>query len=300
MTEVAPTDTPCVLRDAEASGAFPSATKRKLVLVYPRCEKAGSSTMIRLLKGLARQNDFVVDENKYNSSTISASRADRVAFVAHGTFHAVNAHSPLVWINVVREPIIRMSSSFYYGVSPTNRGMGRANRTLQARHAYGDGARCDCSLYEFDRCIRWWVTLNCTSNLAIPSQRANFCTEAERSNGRCTAAFAVERIDRDFSFVGLTEELSLTIRVLERVLPSVFCGAMHVYSQRRHVRVTALENKLTGTTMAGAISNRARQLILSHETTRAHNGEEMRFYDMVRRRFWQRAVTVLGKDYPLV
>ena len=267
-------------------------------LVYPRCGKAGSSTIIGLLKHLAHQNDFfVLDAKKYNSSIISVSRPIRIAFVAHGIFHAVNARvRPVVWINVVREPIIRMSSSFYYRVSPTNRGMRRVNRTLQAMHL---GARCDCSLYEFDECIRRSVTLNCSQNLEIPSQRFNFCTEAEWRNGRCTAAFAAERIDREFSFVGLTEELNLTVRLLERVLPSFFRGAMHVYNQRHHVRVTAFENELTGTTMAGAISNRARELILGHETTRAHNGEEMRFYDMVRRRFWQRAVTLLGADYPL-
>lgn len=268
------------------------------VLVYPRCGKAGSSTIIRQLKNLARQNDFVVDENKYNSSIISGSRAIRIAFVAHGNFHAVNARvrPVLVWINVVREPIIRMSSNFYYGTSSMNRGMRRINRTLQVMHLRG---RCDCSLYEFDECIRRSVTLKCSQNLEIPSQRAHFCTEAEWRNGRCTAAFAAERIDRKFSFVGLTEELNLTVRLFERVLPSFFRGAMHVYSQHPHVRVTAFENELTGTTMAGAISNRARELILGHETTRVHNGEEMRFYDMVRRRFWQRAVTLLGADYPL-
>ena len=107
---------------------------------------------------------------------------------------------------------------------------------------------------------------------------------------------------RNFTLVGITEELNLTVRVLERLLPGFFRGATQLYGSSAaatNARVTALENQLTGTRMAGAVSSRARELLMAHEATRANNAQEVHFYQIMRRRFWQRAVTALGRELPL-
>jgi hypothetical protein len=198
-------------------------------------------------------------------------------YVNHAGFH-VGAGSDLIWINVVREPIARWSSMFYYMVDVENRGE-RAAKELARRKK---DARCGCAGLEFFECIEVLVRRDCS--LVVPSQIEQFCQPGEE----CSRELATYRVHTRYRLVGLTEELEVTIKMLERMLPRFFRGAEDMSTQPKSVkkRPTFLANNLTHTSLNGAIPDRTRKLIEAHAV---NFKDEHLFYEDTKKLFWQRA-----------
>jgi hypothetical protein len=116
------------------------------------------------------------------------------------------AASDLIWINVVREPIPRWSSLFYYAVDVSLRGE-RAATELATR---AKDTRCGCAGLEFYECIEMRHHHNCS--LKLPSQITSFCEPREA----CSRELATARVHASYRLVGLTEELEITLKVLEK------------------------------------------------------------------------------------
>ena len=95
-----------------------------------------------------------------------------------------------------------------------------------------------------------------------------------------------------YALVGITEEMSLTVELLEKVTPWVFGGQAEEVAARKNAskeskRSTNIFNPVTNTSLNGATSTRTQQQIKE----RAVNYEdEIEFYNRVEKLFWRKVV----------
>lgn len=289
------------------------------MLVYNRVPKAGSTSMIGLIKALAEVNNFRVDLqpkgtyhpddarlahdlSKLSASDVYINHANFCAATRSNTFDPL-AHSecafdqanlssaacqegyPFYWFNVVRDPVEKMASEYYYRVDPLARSSKLAHEELRQREA---DPLCGCAWLEFDACVRLKSANGC--NIAMPSQMAYFCEPWEQDTlGACTLELAIRRLEHSYAVVGLTEESELTVRLLEARLPRWFRNASAIAKRIAdpHSRTTKEINQMTNTTMTGCISKTAVALLAQHATTYS---DEVAFYAAAKRLFWRRAV----------
>ena len=268
-------------------------------LVYNRVNKAGSSSMITVLS--AKRNNFKLSgpyAGNYDSSTEALTAELQTvepggAWVNHAHTAILRALSDprFAWINVVREPIDRAQSQYYYEVDADNR-HASAEKINELRGSYPDQV-CNCQRLEFSDCVeRLVLTPNCSfwghaergHGWSTDSQMHYFC---EKRDGPCTLEAAMRNYD-DYLFVGITEELGLTLRVFEELLPSWFRGSSSNKIPRS--RITSNVNRMTGTRQAGAVSKIARGLLERHPFF----ADEAIFYEFCRRKFWLAVDRLLG------
>ncbi|KAL3913614.1 MAG: hypothetical protein SGPRY_007922 [Prymnesium sp.] len=253
---------------------------------YNRVDKAGSSTMIELLAKLSRLNSFHLQVGQiFMPSTSVYERAlshvpNHGAYVGHAGF-LPSAPKDVKWINVVREPISRWASQYYYYVDARTRLPKLVQKEIDKRKA---DSTCGCFALEFNDCIRVRAARNCTLIEAL-SQKAYFC--APREN--CSTDEALHNALERYEFIGLTEKLELTFRGLEKLMPSFFKGASSLYTNHTvHRRVTHKHNPLTNTSNTGNISQDVRSLFEQMD----HYQEEKRFYDAVQKKFWEKVASL--------
>ena len=186
------------------------------------------------------------------------------------------------WINMMRDPVEKDESSFYYGVSEER---GNAREALQARKA---DKQCGCAYMEYDECIRLRIQHNCTLKFSL-SELNYFSHDKlyKDENGVRTSGYkadeAFQRVLHNYRFVGLTEEFALSIKALEVLEPRFFKNASIIYAERKAAEVknaSPLRNHVTHTYMTGAISSAVRSA-LSHA-----NPEDVQLYYHVKRLFW--------------
>jgi hypothetical protein len=245
-------------------------------VVYNRIGKAGSSFMISMLARLSKNNHFNLENhhNYYPTKDVLSQELRRLpnntVYVNHADFF--NSSEDLTWINVVRDPIDRWQSLHYYAVDPNLRG----DKAKDALNIRANDIRCGCALLEFDACIDLRYHNNCS--MEVPSQIKQFCEPGER----CSRELATTRAFERYLVVGLTEELALTTKLLEKMLPRMFHGATSLLSGLGH-RATNLVNNLTHTSLNGAISTRSKAQLAERSTNYM---EEKLFYDAIKRRFF--------------
>jgi len=256
-------------------------------VAYNRIPKTGSSYMIAMLTALSKKNGFHVENHQNYYPSKEALKHDlhalrnNTVYVNHAGF--LPSEGDLVWINVVREPIERWASVYYYAVDPGLRG--EAANELARRE---NDTECGCARLEFDECINFLYHRNCS--IVVPSQISNFCepgfgaVDRKDQDEYCGRELATTRVHKNYLLVGLTKELELTTQLLEILLPGVFRGATAL----PHVshRATSLTNGLTGTSLNGAISTRSRKQIAEKAV---NYKDELLFYKDVKRFFFRQA-----------
>ena len=259
-------------------------------LVYNRIGKAGSTTMWSILAILVKRNHFnlkvPMSENNPSKDRLSqmlGQLKDNTVWIDHANFLKGNpshgAATNLTWINVVREPIERWKSMYYYEVSVAVRG----SKAALAEKMRAKDRQCGCAKLEFHECIELRYKHNCS--MGLPSQISYFCETQER----CTPELAMTRVNSSYLFVGLTEELTTTVALLEQMLPHFFRGALETSKRVGHALVTPARNPLTGTHMEKApLTNQTRWLIAAGRGG-ANYAHEVEFYHYVSQLFWRRA-----------
>ena len=118
-----------------------------------------------------------------------------------------------------------------------------------------------------------------------------FCEAPARSGDQlnCTVDEAFENAKR-FAFIGLTSEMTLTLKGLARVLPQFFAkGANSSEATERRMNASPNHNKRTHTTMKGAISDASKAILKARWLGYA---EEVDFYERVVRLFWCRTAAL--------
>lgn len=259
-------------------------------LAFNKVGKAGGSTLTSILGHLARNNGLtIVRPKRFNPSADELATALKVLRSGHVySNHAGHLRmnvSNLAWINIVREPIDREQSLYYYFIDPLARKVHKANASLVARQR---DTRCGCAGLEFDQCVRLRHTRGCVLGCTSGQMRA-FC----EPKSACSFAEAMVMLE-DYVFVGLMEEYELTIHIIEVLLPQFFSGASAYYKNmglhRPKRGVSA--NPVTHTSGLGAVSRTSREILLNTPSC----AQEAKFYTLAKRRFWLTAAHVLGES----
>jgi hypothetical protein len=258
-------------------------------VVYNRVPKCGSSTMITLIKKLGERNNFtvVVDDHFKPSlealSTIVTELPARTFYINHCGFWP-DAPPDVAWINMLRDPVSRTMSGYYYKVDPNSRGKTLASEALRQQKS---DPKCGCFKREFDTCVRQRRRQGCP--LEMSSAASYFCAPNEQG---CDSDLAINRADERYTFVGLTEEYVRSVSALEALLPSWFNGASEMLEQIHDTRVTADRNDMTNTKLAGCVSNIAKRTLMEVD----QNREEIEFYDEMKDLFWRRFASIQRDD----
>ena len=245
-------------------------------LVYNRVSKAGSTTMKAVLTAtLHRKHRRMVNGNPYFPNVTEFTRA--VNSLQEGDVYVNHAgvvtelgppqNPDIGWVNIVRDTVARMASIHYYGVDPIGRSESLATKALAERKA---DLRCGCHKLEFDACVQAKVDNGCSFGRESSQMHFSCSIDGRPKTGQpfhCTADAALVQLERLYTFVGLTEELTLSLAALEVLLPDYFTGAQAAaraiphHAQRR----TTIENPWTHTTgTSGNISAVTRDLIEKH------------------------------------
>mmetsp|Transcript_7003 Transcript_7003/g.15300 ORF Transcript_7003/g.15300 Transcript_7003/m.15300 type:complete len:150 (+) Transcript_7003:347-796(+) len=146
-------------------------------VAYNRIPKSASSFMIALLYASSKRNRFRLENhvNYFPEPAVLAHELhalrDNTVYVNHASF--VSSERNLTWINVIRDPIERWASKFYYEVDTALR-RDLAVHELERRE---QDTECGCARLEFDECINVLYDRNCS--MVVPSQLPYFCELGE-------------------------------------------------------------------------------------------------------------------------
>ncbi|XP_030570710.1 heparan sulfate 2-O-sulfotransferase pipe-like isoform X2 [Drosophila novamexicana] len=264
-------------------------------LFFNRVPKAGSEKLMELLKLLANRNKFqarrdpkhlfetiLMDtgfaRNLLKAEILNCSTANsytkHVAFLNFAAF----GHPWPIYINLVRDPVERLVSWFYYARAPWY----LADRV----NAFGSDYKIPTLEWlqkDFNRCILEhdpecvYEQLD-TGNLGdhrrqtlfFCGQQAELCMPF---NSQKAMQQAKRNVENRYAVVGTWEDTNTTLSVLEAYIPRYFAGAKDVYYAMRRDMENVNRNAFRPT-----ISEQARSVLIRNLT------QEIEFYQFVRQR----------------
>ena len=223
---------------------MPPADQEYTRVVYNRVPQCGSSILIQLAEKLAVRNNFTLvvdDEFKPNAKRIGeviSNLPPRTFYVNHCGFWPA-APPDVAWINLLRDPVARTMSGYYYKVDPAARGEEPVKEALEELQ---QEKKCGCFKREFDSCVRQRRNKNCP--LDMSSAASYFCSPDEV----CSIELAHARATSRYAFVALSDEMVRSVASLEAILPSWFAGASELFGEMKESFASTTErNPLTGT-----------------------------------------------------
>ncbi|XP_066963123.1 LOW QUALITY PROTEIN: uncharacterized protein [Macrobrachium rosenbergii] len=232
------------------------------VVIYNRVPKCASSTMQTILRRLSKHLNFehvsslIYDhhqltrdeqeklvENLTTSLTAAPSHAlsyDRHLYYTNFTGLGMN---PPVYINIVRDPVERFISSFYY-----RRSEERLNRIQMHGHSVSP------SLSWVNRTVEQCVLLNDPECSFVPGEEKElmlsyFCGHQKFCRiigNRDSVQMAKHIVSKEYSVVGLVEHMDLSLLLLETLVPRFMEGATEIYGnirQKEHMVVNINHKK---------------------------------------------------------
>ena len=220
-----------------ASTACPTTRRQPTVLLYNRVPKAGSSSMTNLLSKLSSKHDFQMlgwfdlpshDFDAVKKAVEKALKNKKKTVIAQHFHFPEIIHEDVGYINVMREPISRCTSQYYY-------------------LRYGDRAEKDRKkvLDKFgdlsiDECIDTGKYKSCF-NCDGWKQSLFFCG---KDGGKCDDMSPNEVLERakriidEHYIVGAIEDFEGTVAVMEKLYPSFFKGGVDLLKKVKPQRVT--------------------------------------------------------------
>lgn len=221
------------------------------ILFFNRVPKVGSVQMINLLKTLGKTHNYdVFTDGNMNGGILRTmtkerqeievervlNRDDPGVFVSHMNwidFSEFDEPKP-IYINMVRDPVERVISWFYYIRSPWIFVPQRRLRKQKMPDAKWMNT-------EFDECVErkhqfCQYTQGAGFGLSDTDHRRQtlfFCghnqTECEAFNGEGPLQIAKRNVEKEYAVVGTWEDTNITLAVLENYIPKYFKGAPHLY-----------------------------------------------------------------------
>ena len=241
-------------------------------LVYNWVPKCGSSTTSSLIKQLEARNHFkviyVLKEGRKSFNKEEQQTVVRKTNHSHSPwlyiqqFHMINftdfGMEMPVYINLVREPIERLMSEYYYIRFKAPRPMAESVRKMS-----------------FEDCIKNKMK-ECTDPKTIFKILPYFCGSLPRCTEPSTWVLerAKQNVERYYSLVGHVEELEKFYTVLEKTMPQYFRGLNTLY-KKKGVRL----KKETATKVKKTLSDSSREYL------RSLLGLEYEFYAYIKKRF---------------
>lgn len=215
-------------------------------LFFNRVPKTGSEMLVLLLSWLQMRNTFthvrlkntvkrhLSEEEQISLITevgqhIQSSKTSLVSFDRHvhfTNFSGLGQHAP-TYINMLREPIEKLTSRFYYARATPRPG------GYSPSWSASDPPREVPPYSSLEECIESGHDL-CTFipgrhyDLSIPyfCGHEPYCREL---GNRAALARAKQHLTQHYAVVGTLEELNATLAVLEDVLPQFFTGVTQLY-----------------------------------------------------------------------
>lgn len=217
-------------------------------VIYNRVGKCGSRTMIQLMVRLAKQNNYnVIGSTRYQLLHINLRQQVEFVdfmdhleapFIYHHHLHYVDFNRfgsvQPIYINLIRDPLARLVSSYYFR---------RFGDYREGHRTWSFQGTDEEKNQTFDECV-----LNNKTECSVPrifyiipffcGQEA-FC----RNPSELALQQAKLNVIRNYLLVGVTEELEDFLIVLERLLPEFFTGILKIYKTPGD----ALQNKIMTT-----------------------------------------------------
>ncbi|XP_050334468.1 heparan sulfate 2-O-sulfotransferase pipe-like isoform X2 [Bactrocera neohumeralis] len=235
------------------------------ILFFNRLEKVGSQSMSTLLRVLSRVNHFVYNirvrtvGNMLDTIEEQRELADEIfdygvpsAYTMHRNFinfTQLDMPKP-IYINLVRHPIEKVKSAYYYMRHPFiyNNGLLRNPKKKTQSFAYFDTS--------FNDCVRDGKIPDCIFDPHIEFNgdwrrfSMHFCGNnpvCKQFNSQTATQIAKRNIESEFAVVGSWEDTNITLTVLEHYVPRFFRGATKVFysdPKRFHKNATPHKNEL--------------------------------------------------------
>ncbi|CAM1295130.1 Uncharacterised protein g1200 [Pycnogonum litorale] len=271
----------------------PSATNRTVgdtgLLIYNRIPKCGSTTFNLLLKSLSQRNGYRhFSSNVYHKRRLTI--GDQEQFVRKlksmeeplsvdrhlyfVNFTKFNETSP-IYMNVVRDPMDRLISSFYY-VRKSSLKKSKNDPKLRPSQSWLD--------LTYDQCVRRFLKECQVTPGKVTTQKSMvpfFCGHAEMCSvvgNRWALEKAKYNIEHYFAVVGVLEDMEKTLAVLENYVPLFFSGALKMYN-KRNLHGNANKRKVP-------VSRRVKEMVKKNLTL------EYELYAFIKRR--------LDKQYEMI
>lgn len=241
------------------------------VLLYNRIPKTGSSSITNYTLQMARQSKFAVhletteqwynNHDKYLYSKLVESKSrknESSAFIAHFYFRQYfDIDKSFTYINILRHPVSRIISHFYYMREETLRSKEKLEEFK--KRGYWNESILNCIIDQHEGCEDNLMT-------RFLCGRNSYCkTGSEKALNR-----AKFNMDTYYTSIGIFENLPLTLRILEKRLPKFFT----------RTNKNATLNKVRVNTHKPRINDAAiKNFILKH------NKADMELYNYALKRF---------------
>lgn len=268
-----------------------STIKAKRV-IYNRVGKCGSRTVIQLMVSLAEQNNFnVIGSTKYQSLHINLREQVRfvdfidhlqVPFVYHHHLHYVdfNRFGSLqpIYINLIRDPLARLVSSYYFR---------RFGDYREGRRTWSFKGTDEAKNQTFDECVLNNMT-ECVNPARIFYIVPFFCGQEAFCTRPSQLALRQAKVNvvKNYLLVGITEEYEDFLFALETLLPEFFKGILEIYKAPGD----ELQNKITTT----KTMNKKGPSAEVEKIMKKHLELEYDFYNFVKDRFHRLKVELLS------
>ncbi|XP_045621527.2 heparan sulfate 2-O-sulfotransferase pipe isoform X2 [Procambarus clarkii] len=252
-----------ILKVGEYTGGRHNATPiGASLLVYNRIPKCASSTMQTILRRLSRHLGFdhvsslIYDKRQLTqedreelvdnlTTSMNSTPSHTLSYDRHiyyTNFTELGMDRP-VYINIIRDPVERFISSFYY-----RRSQERLNR-IQSR-----GHRTTFSPNWVNRTVEQCVLYNDTECLFLPGEHKEtivtyFCghhTFCRILGHKDALQVAKKVVAEEYSVVGLVKYMALSLHLMETLVPRYLTGALQIYEnirQREHIIVNKNQRK---------------------------------------------------------
>lgn len=258
-------------------------TRKVKRIIYNRVGKCGSRTMIQLMISLTGKLNYTVIGSTKNN-ILHLNLREQLEFVDyidhlqspviyHHHIHFVDfkrfgAVQP-IYINLIRDPLARLVSSYYFH---------RFGDHREAQRTWGFKGTEEEKNMTFDECVKNEMK-ECVDPQRILYIIPYFCGHEAFCRRPTELALRQAKINviRNYLVVGVTEELEDFLFVLEKLLPEFFSGVLNIY----RTPDDNLNSKMTSTKTVNKIgpSPEVQQIMKKHLQL------EYDFYEFVKERF---------------
>ena len=264
------------------------------VLVYNRIPKSGSTMMLGLLYSLAQSLGYLVLRGRYHSyrywvnndrvglgyfleQAASRSRSVYVQHQYYVNFTENRQHQP-VYINIMRDPVEHLISSYYYKRTVILQHRGPLDMTQEEVEVMTQPLE-QCVVERRIECVYYGYTVhtnkteqlqfrqNWSPSYLYPSDvLLYFCghhPECSKLGSKTALQIAKHNVEHNFAVVGLLEHLNETMAVLEHKLPQFFSGASELYREQSQKSSTVNKNTIKSNSISDDIRKVLKQRLSS-------------------------------------
>ncbi|XP_055387147.1 heparan sulfate 2-O-sulfotransferase pipe-like [Condylostylus longicornis] len=271
------------------------------ILFFNRVPKVGSQTFMELLRRLAVRNDFqfhrdavqrvetirLGDDQQQELAEVITELPEPSVFIKHvcyTNFTKFNLPTP-IYINVVRDPIERVISWFYYVRAPWY--------FVERKAAFPELPLPDPAWLkkDFETCVRMGDK-ECTFTQGVTHegigdhrrQTLFFCGHDYECTPFNTVG-ALERakyaVESQYAVVGVLEDLNATLSVFEKYIPRFFSGAYEIYQESaEHLA------KINKNAFKPPVTEEVKDIVRRNFT------KEIEFYQFCRQRLYKQYLAV--------